>query len=76
MSRQHATILNKNGMYYIVDNNSSNGVVVNGKKIVGESQIKEGSRISFGPYETTFHTLDNSTGAQFGADDEKTRWVK
>ena len=76
MSRHHATLVNKNGSFYIVDNNSSNGVIVNGNKIINEEQVSEGSRIYFGPYKTTFHIVKNNNNEQFGSNDEKTRWIK
>lgn len=75
MSRHHATLVNKNGSFYIVDNNSSNGVIVNGNKIINEKQVLDGNSIYFGPYKTTFHVVKNNN-KQFGSDDEKTRWIK
>ncbi len=76
MSRHHATLVNKNGLFYIIDNNSSNGIIVNGSKIIGEGKVSEGTHIYFGPYKTTFHIVKKSGNEQFGSDDEKTRWVK
>jgi len=41
VSKLHATIAKENGNYYITDNNSTNGVVVNGQQISGKVQLHE-----------------------------------
>lgn len=41
VSKCHAIIRFENGRYYITDNNSTNGVVVNGKKILGKEVLHE-----------------------------------
>ena len=41
VSNCHAKIIRKNNAYYLVDNNSTNGIIVNGKKITGKIQLYE-----------------------------------
>ena len=76
ISRQHATIFHKDGYYYISDNNSANGVKVNGKKIGTTERIQNGTKVSFGPYETVFNTIDNGIMPiqNTELDSEKTTW--
>ena len=41
VSRVHATIRWEDGQYYIVDNGSTNGVVVNNRRIIGKQRLEE-----------------------------------
>lgn len=41
VSKRHAKIIKENGKYFIIDNNSTNGVVVNNKHISGKVQLHE-----------------------------------
>lgn len=47
IGRYHATIVKKNGMYYVIDENSTNHTYVNGKMIPVEAEtpIKQGDII-------------------------------
>jgi two-component system, cell cycle response regulator len=47
ISRKHAIISNKNNITLLRDENSTNGVFINGKKIV-EHELKDGDRILIG----------------------------
>ena len=73
ISRQHATLIHKDGYYYITDNNSANGVKVNGKKINMQERITNGAKVSFGPYETVFHAVGVAAEPMPNINDEKTR---
>ena len=73
ISRQHATIVHKDGYFFITDNNSSNGVKVNGRKINMQERITNGAKVSFGPYETVFRVVGVSVAPEPGTNDEKTR---
>ncbi len=73
ISRQHATLIHKDGYYYIADNNSANGVKVNGKKINMQERITNGEKVSFGPYETVFHAVGAQAVPMPDVNDEKTR---
>jgi len=45
VSRNHAQILESHGTYYLEDLRSRNGTLLNGKKIQGRTEIKDGSEI-------------------------------
>lgn len=76
ISRQHATIFHKDGYYYITDNNSANGVKINGKKISTPERIENGIKVSFGPYETVFRTIGGgiTPASAPEVNSEKTTW--
>lgn len=46
VSKQHAKIVREDDGYYIVDNNSTNGVIVNSKRISGKEKLHEKDVIS------------------------------
>ena len=50
ISRQHATLELKAGQYFIIDHNSLNGTMVNGKKIEGTVQISADDTIKIGKF--------------------------
>lgn len=52
VSRLHATVWKENGNVWIVDENSTNGTYVNGKRIFGPTKITENDEIRLG-----FHTF-------------------
>ena len=54
VSRRHATIKRKDSHYFIEDNGSSNGTIVNGQKIGGRTELKVGDRIGIGKREFVF----------------------
>jgi FHA domain-containing protein len=54
ISRQHATINFRDGHYVIVDLKSSNGILVNGKK-VEEAYLSDGDEISIGSFKFQFN---------------------
>jgi len=72
ISRRHATIVQKNGGYEIIDQNSSNGIKVDGVKVVGKAMLRNGSLIEFGPYGVVFEVP--GAPAQM-TDDERTRFA-
>ena len=41
VSKLHARIAVKDNLYYLIDNNSTNGIIVNGRKIAGRCQLHE-----------------------------------
>ncbi len=56
ISRHHATLDLKDGTFFLIDNNSSNGLYVNYEQI-GSIELSDGDIISFGPYEVTFKVV-------------------
>ena len=60
ISRHHATLDFKDGSFFLIDNNSVNGLYVNYEKI-NSTDIKDEDIISFGPYEVTFKVKDSES---------------
>lgn len=56
VSRQHAVINAKDNMWLIKDLGSTNGVIVNGKK-VEHALLKNGDSIGIGPFQFVFQTI-------------------
>ena len=54
VSRRHARILLRDEKYYVADMGSSNGTVLNGNRLPGEQQLRDGDKIGVGPVEFTF----------------------
>lgn len=57
ISRHHVSIRQQNGLYYIKDNSSSNGTLVNGIK-VSKTEIIDGDVIGLGKYKIHFKNLN------------------
>lgn len=53
-SRKHATITRRGQAYFIEDNGSSNGTLVNGAKIAAATELKVGDKVKIGHREFTF----------------------
>lgn len=54
VSRQHCIIAKTNGQYYIYDNNSTNGVILNGQLLHGATPLNQMDRISIAGYSFIF----------------------
>jgi hypothetical protein len=54
VSRRHARIVERGGLYFAADVGSSNGTSLNGAPLPGEQQLRDGDRIGVGPVEFTF----------------------
>ncbi len=59
VSRHHCTIFQRGGKYQIEDAGSSNGTIVNGKRIEGPASLNDGDAIIVGPVSFVFK-LDSS----------------
>ncbi|MDO4460025.1 MAG: FHA domain-containing protein [Clostridia bacterium] len=57
VSRLHAVITRRDGKFFIADNNSTNGTFVNGEKVSGETEIKDGDIIRLSDEDLTFNVL-------------------
>lgn len=65
-SRRHARILVRGDEVFVRDLDSANGVLVNGQRIVGETQLHPGDRIRIGQNkfelrESSAHAADTRT---------------
>ena len=54
VSRLHATIFERDGAYFIRDNGSTKGTLVNGHLVVDDQPIEAGARITLGDTEMVF----------------------
>lgn len=62
VSRRHLKIEQRGTTTWAVDMGSTNGSFVNGRKIVGETQLNDGSTISMGQSRITFRLLPPTQG--------------
>jgi predicted component of type VI protein secretion system len=53
-SRRHASIRRKGLKYFIQDDGSSNGTIVNGKKVEGSHELQPGDKVLIGSHWFTF----------------------
>jgi pSer/pThr/pTyr-binding forkhead associated (FHA) protein len=60
VSRKHLQIRHddRNATYYALDMKSANGVLVNGRKIAGETALADGDEIEIGKSKIVFTTQD------------------
>ena len=49
ISRHHCALIVEDGYVAVRDFNSKNGTFVNGKRVVGEQELKAGSELGVGP---------------------------
>ncbi|WP_434995423.1 FhaA domain-containing protein [Arthrobacter sp. Ld5] len=63
VSRRHLEIRAQGGRIYAVDLGSTNGSYVNGQRVVGQTELTDGSMITMGRSRLTFHLLPSQDGA-------------
>ena len=61
VSRNHCEITLHNHAPVITDLNSTNGTLINNKKITGPAELRDGMLIRIGPYELAFLAPEDST---------------
>lgn len=54
MSREHFSVTFENGRYYVADNNSTNGTLVNGRRLTQREQLHGNDRIKAGDTQFLF----------------------
>ncbi len=72
VSRAHAMILARDGEYFVRDLNSSNGTLVNGRKIINATPLKPGDVIAISPFKLEFVRPANAP-AESKSDDHEPR---
>ncbi len=75
VSRRHTTIRAEDGLYFVANNGSMNGTLLNGRKLTAEEELKSGDVLTVGPYSLTFHADDSGMGAAPGEDEPATRFM-
>ena len=49
VSRRHAKVINRDGVFHLEDMGSGNGTYANGKRIEGPTELRHGDRLKLGP---------------------------
>src|SRR5690606_27461242 len=57
VSRRHAAVLRDKDLYFIQDNGSRNGTIVNGHAISGQAQLRDGDQILICDVLLEFHNV-------------------
>src|SRR5690242_5600265 len=60
ISRLHAVVKQADGEILIADRGSTNGVLVNGKRITGDTRLTAGDRAHLGRFELRLEILDDA----------------
>lgn len=70
VSRTHAKIVGRSGRYFVADNGSANGTLVNGAQVPGKSEreLKNGDAIGVGPFVFRFAPKGQPQTAATGAE--------
>jgi pSer/pThr/pTyr-binding forkhead associated (FHA) protein len=58
MSLSHATLLRKQGIWFVVDLRSMNGTYVDGSRVSGERELHPGACVRLGAVELVFRAID------------------
>lgn len=58
VSTTHATLLRKQGAWFVVDLRSMNGTFVDGSRVSGERELHPGARVRVGAVELVFRSID------------------
>jgi pSer/pThr/pTyr-binding forkhead associated (FHA) protein len=66
VSTVHAKIQRREGIWVLVDQDSTNGTVVDGERVVGETVLTPGALIKFGTVQTSFQPTDDAADVQKG----------
>jgi len=67
VSTVHAKLQRREGVWVLVDQDSTNGTVVDGKKIKAETALAPGAIVRFGQVSTVFEPMDDSAEVQKGS---------
>ncbi|HTR43684.1 MAG TPA: FHA domain-containing protein [Pseudomonadales bacterium] len=70
-SREHVHIVFEGGSFWLVDQGSRNGTMLNGEKVTGKKELRDGDEIVIGTTHLTF--VWDKSGQDDEADDDKTR---
>jgi pSer/pThr/pTyr-binding forkhead associated (FHA) protein len=60
LSGSHAKILKRDGAWWVVDQNSTNGTYVGGRRVAGEQQLVGAPDVRFGGIKVTFRPMADS----------------
>ncbi len=63
VSLTHATLLRKQGVWFVVDLRSMNGTYVDGSRVSGERELHPGARVRLGAVELVFRAIESDERA-------------
>jgi len=63
VSLSHATLLRKQGVWFVVDLRSMNGTFVDGSRVSGERELHPGARVRIGAVELVFRAIESDERA-------------
>jgi pSer/pThr/pTyr-binding forkhead associated (FHA) protein len=66
VSTTHAKLQRREGVWVLVDLDSTNGTFVDGDQVKGESPLAPGSTVRFGDVSTVFEPTDDAAGVEKG----------
>jgi len=67
VSTVHAKLQRREGIWVLVDQDSTNGTVVDGLRIREETVLAPGAIVRFGQIQTVFEPMDDSAEVQKGS---------
>jgi pSer/pThr/pTyr-binding forkhead associated (FHA) protein len=67
VSTQHAKLQRREGIWVLVDLESTNGTMVDGEPVTGEVPLAPGAYIRFGEVQTIFEPTDDTIDAKKGS---------
>jgi pSer/pThr/pTyr-binding forkhead associated (FHA) protein len=67
VSTQHAKLQRREGIWMVIDLDSTNGTLVDGEKVRGEVPVAPGAYIRFGNISTLFEPTDDTVDAKKGS---------
>jgi pSer/pThr/pTyr-binding forkhead associated (FHA) protein len=76
VSTSHAKLQRREGIWMLVDLESTNGTMVDGQKVEGEVPLAPGALIRFGDVQTIFEPTDDTIDAKKGSSTKVIEGVK
>jgi pSer/pThr/pTyr-binding forkhead associated (FHA) protein len=76
VSTVHAKLQRREGIWVIVDLESTNGTIVDGERVDGEAPLAPGAIVRFGTIQTIFEPTDDSVESQKGGGTQVLQSVK
>jgi pSer/pThr/pTyr-binding forkhead associated (FHA) protein len=67
VSTTHAKLQRREGIWMLVDLESTNGTMVDGERVVGEAPLAPGAYVRFGEIQTIFEPTDDTIDAKKGS---------
>ena len=76
VSTQHAKLQRREGMWFLIDLDSTNGTFVDGEKVTEDVPLAPGAVVRFGEIKTFFEPTDDSVDAAKGSSTKMIQAIK